>query len=207
MLPFSLQGCRLLVLLGHYSPDILNLQTYSSLFLDCPPHPPSLLLAAQQPTFDPDTRPCGPVRVVLWSVRHTWFPLQGHVSWCGSGSLMLTLRKSDALLLAQKPAAAEYWLFSQEELFVGIVYFLLFQSLKCKKNIWAIWRVVQRIQLSAVHSRCRGALKFTAVIFEVAACGSGVFFSFTVFIEVTCVFFITGGASLLRSYCRYIVLI
>lgn len=45
-----------------------------------------LPLPAQQPTFDPDTRTCGPCRGVLWLVRHTRFPLHAHMSWCGSAA-------------------------------------------------------------------------------------------------------------------------
>lgn len=60
------------------NPDLLYLQT-ESLFPTL--SPTSLLPTAQQLTFDLHTKPCGPAMVVLWSVRHTSFPLQRVLMW------------------------------------------------------------------------------------------------------------------------------
>lgn len=142
-----------------------------------------LLLTAQQPTFDPDTRTCGPVRVVLWSVRHTWFLLQG------SRVLMwVWLTDANTEEVGHFVVRCQRILTIVPRGTICRLYFLLCQSFR--RGSWEDTTVQKRCSAEVALS---GMLICSSDFLEVALCDRVVFS--TVFIVVT-LLFITGAAFL-----------
>lgn len=174
-------GCSFLIKASVF--QLYCIHTLTSLFRAFP-----LLLTAQQPTFDPDTRTCGPVRVVLWSVRPTWFPLHG------SRVLMwVWLTDADTEEVGHYVVRCQRILTIVPRGTICRLYFLLCQSFRRGS-----------LEDTTVHKTCRGGIKRDAYLqqwfLEVALCGRVVFS--TVFIVVT-LLFMTGATSLFRSYCNF----